>query len=147
MHARLEQQAGELVGRSVFFHGHHPGDVAMASVGAADASLVTLAPGVIGMAYPSKLINSLEAGTPVIAMVERHSEMATMVERERVGLVVQPGDEAGLAAAIEGLLDLPDDERTAMRERSRRLAREEFGRDRYVARWADLLDELERDRP
>ena len=45
----------------------------------ADLGVVSLRPGVISSAYPSKTMTYLRHGCPILAFVEPESELATMV--------------------------------------------------------------------
>jgi len=65
-----------------------------------DAALISLRQGLQGVAVPSKLYGILASGRAVVAQVPRNSEVAYVVEEERCGVVVDPGDVAGLAGAI-----------------------------------------------
>ncbi|HEX6509533.1 MAG TPA: glycosyltransferase family 4 protein [Chloroflexota bacterium] len=67
------------------------------------AALVSLRAGMEGVAVPSKLYGILALGRPVIAQVPRGSEIALVVEEERCGCLVEPGDTEGLACAIKSL--------------------------------------------
>jgi glycosyltransferase involved in cell wall biosynthesis len=77
------------------------------SLPACDAALISLRSGLEGVAVPSKLYGILAAGRPVIAQVPLDSEVARVVREEACGIVVLPGDVAGLAAAVRRLADNP----------------------------------------
>lgn len=105
-----------------------------------DVCLVSLKPGLAGYIVPSKLYPILAAGRPYLAAVERVSEVAAVTERHRCGVLVEPGDAAGLASAILRLADAPH-ERDAMGGRAR-VAAELFARERQVAAHAQVLEEV-----
>lgn len=73
------------------------------SVTACHCGLVTLREDALGMAVPSKIIGILAAGTPVLAIAPKNSELAFIVNEERCGFVVDPGDVDGLVYAINYL--------------------------------------------
>lgn len=74
---------------------------------------------------PSKLMNYLAAGLPVVASVGAESEVARLVESSGAGLVSPSDATAGLGAAIAGLAG--DRERlAAMSEAARRYAVEQL---------------------
>ena len=77
------------------------------SLTACDVGLVTLQPGMTGLAVPSKLYGILAAGKPVVVIGPEDSEPAMVVLENSCGLVVRPGDAAGLAAALYRLKDDP----------------------------------------
>jgi colanic acid biosynthesis glycosyl transferase WcaI len=73
-----------------------------------DAALISLREGLEGVAVPSKLYGILASGKAVLAQVPRESEVAYTVTEEQCGYVIEPGDAAGLAAAIRLLASQPD---------------------------------------
>jgi glycosyltransferase involved in cell wall biosynthesis len=52
---------------------------------------------------PSKLYGVLVAGRPFVAAIEADSEVAEIAREHDCGLVVEPGDRAGMEAAIRRL--------------------------------------------
>jgi glycosyltransferase involved in cell wall biosynthesis len=72
---------------------------------------------------------ALACGTPVVAAAA--GGLAEVVEHERTGLVVAPGDDAGAAGAVTALLAEPD-RRARMGALAAHTARARFGRDRAV---------------
>lgn len=94
------------------------------SLTACDASFVTIAKGVEGISFPSKLYSSLAVGRPIIAISEERSELRALVDEHDVGLWFKVGDAAGLAAGIRSLIADP-----GMTRRKGRNARALFERD------------------
>ena len=86
------------------------------------------------MALPIKLFEALALGRPVLALARPGSDTARLLERlgQDAGLAA-PGDVAGIAAAIERLLDDPPPPVAPE-------ALAEFDRDRIARRYAELLD-------
>jgi glycosyltransferase involved in cell wall biosynthesis len=70
---------------------------------AADVSLISLEPRMLGLGVPSKLYTTLAASRPVIAMVPSRSEVARILEEEKCGANIADGDSLGLAEAISRL--------------------------------------------
>lgn len=58
---------------------------------ACDVSILTLVPGMLGLAVPSRTYNLMAAGKPIIALVSDSSEVARVVREEGIGWVVEPG--------------------------------------------------------
>lgn len=143
--ADLEQQAGELLGQSVYFHGFVSTDMVRQMTAQADLSLITLAPEVIRYAYPSKLMTYLEAGAVLLAVLEEDSELATTVREEGVGFTCPAAGGEVIAAAIREARDRRA-EADAMRARSRALAERAFGAERALDDWQALFAELEAER-
>jgi glycosyltransferase involved in cell wall biosynthesis len=105
-----------------------------------DVCLVSLKPGLAGYIVPSKLYPILAAGRPYIAAVEPISEVASLTERHRCGVLVPPGDAGALADQIVRLAGDPR-ERESMGGRAR-VAAELFARDRQVAAHAQVIEEV-----
>jgi glycosyltransferase involved in cell wall biosynthesis len=74
------------------------------SLNACDASLVTIARGIEGISFPSKLYTSLAVGKPIIAISEGHSELRDLVEKRGVGRWCPLGDVDGLTAMIRQMM-------------------------------------------
>jgi hypothetical protein len=64
-------------------------------LGACDVGMVATVPGVSSQTTPSKTLDYLKAGLPVIAAVEPGNEFAALLERRRIGRAVAFGDAAG----------------------------------------------------
>jgi colanic acid biosynthesis glycosyl transferase WcaI len=62
---------------------------------ACDVSILSLVPGMLGLAVPSRTYNLMAAGKPIIALVSEYSETARVVREEGIGWVVEPGAEFG----------------------------------------------------
>ena len=134
----LEEMAGDLLGRNIHFHGHVPPDVAAAWTASADFSLITLQPEIIRYAYPSKTTACLCAGSAVLAMVERDSQLGRMIRQEELGFVSPFGDRVGLHRALLFGIDNPD-KLLAMRSNALRVGRERFEPAQVLPRWTELF--------
>jgi len=76
-------------------------------VAAADVHVVPLRTGLARSSVPSKLYSILAAGRPLVASVDRGTEVARTVEQARAGLAVPPDDPEAFTKAIVHLLDHP----------------------------------------
>jgi len=85
---------------------------------------------------PNKLFDYLFAGLPVL--VNFAGTTAELVEDERVGSAVTPGDPSALADQLRSWADSPDQAR-ALGERGRVLALERFDRKAIAHRLAEIL--------
>ena len=83
---------------------YQPFDRLNESLNACDASLVTIASGIEGISFPSKLYSSLAVGRPILALSEDPSDLKTIVEQERVGHWFRLGDAEGVARCIEHMM-------------------------------------------
>jgi glycosyltransferase involved in cell wall biosynthesis len=104
----------------------------------ADIVLVPLGTHLPG-ATPSKLYEAMASGRPVVLVAE--GEPAKIVQEQEAGLVVRPGDEQGLVAALRTLAGDP-----ALRDRlganGRRAAERYFNRSEIADRFVEYLEEL-----
>ena len=100
----LKRRAASILGETVFFPGRVSQEHAEQVVSASDLALVTLNPGVIQAAFPSKTMTYLSCGTPVLAAVEPWSELAELLSTEEVGATcaLEPG---ALSIAIESMVE------------------------------------------
>jgi glycosyltransferase involved in cell wall biosynthesis len=109
------------------------------SMGLGDLSVVTVAPGAENTCMPCKTYDYLAAGSPILAIVRRPSDLANVVDAHRCGVVVAPGDVDGLVAAIRDAL--PQDTRfQQMRAAARRAATEVFSAQVQCARLVEVLE-------
>ncbi len=78
------------------------------SLNSCDASLVTIAKGIEGISYPSKLYSSLAVGKPILALSEKESELREILENYDMGVWAELGDADTLVAGIRGLMADPE---------------------------------------
>jgi len=90
----------------VRFHGYLPYADALAEVAAADLGLVTLRPAGNAYRIPSKAIQYLGAGTPLLA-VGPDGALRDLVEGERLGVFCPAGRPRALIEALEALAAEP----------------------------------------
>lgn len=76
---------------------------------ACDVGLVALIKGMWGTAMPSRTYNTMAAGKPVLALTERNSELARVIDEDGIGVYVEPGDAEALRAAILKLYETRDE--------------------------------------
>lgn len=106
-----------------------------------DVGLVSLKPGVIRCAYPSKTMSYLRNSLPVLALVEPSSELSDMLTQYAAGWAADPSDPLCIDSAIQAVLDNRE-ELHAMRKASRRMYEQEFGRERQLMRWRAVFDKV-----
>ncbi len=88
---------------------------------------------------PLSLIEAMDAGNAVVAT--RVGALAEMVEEGENGLLVDPGDEAGLAAAIDSVIRDPGRARR-MGERGQEIAKTDYSVETMVRRTEELIKEV-----
>jgi glycosyltransferase involved in cell wall biosynthesis len=83
---------------------------------ACDVGFVSLVRGMRGVAMPSRTYNFLAAGKPILALTEENSEVARVIEEDRVGWIVPPSEPTKLLQIIYKIYD----ERNFLSEISKR---------------------------
>jgi len=108
------------------------------SLASCDASFVTIAEGIEGISFPSKLYTSLAVGRPILALSENDSELRELIETHGVGGWSALGDAETLAANIRALMaDSAEAEATG--DRARRLFERAFTLKACAAQYAEVL--------
>jgi glycosyltransferase involved in cell wall biosynthesis len=131
--------AGDLLGRRIVFLPQQSVETAVAAMRACDYGIVSLLANVYRFAYPSKSIMYLSVGCPVIALVERESELARTIERHGLGYV----------ACSRSVSDIAEIMTVAVAERRRWTAsrrreieqtcQELFGEEQMLDAWTHLI--------
>ncbi len=93
---------------NVQMHPYQPFETLNDSLNACDVSLVTIARGIEGISFPSKLYSSLAVGKPILAISEPGSELKEIVEDGGAGYWIEMGDVNGLETAIRKLRAQPE---------------------------------------
>jgi len=109
-------------------------------LGLADIHLLPQSPEAADLVLPSKLSGMLASGRPVIATCREDTEIAAVVAQ--CGLVVPPDDGAGLASAVERLVD-DSAARNVLGEKARRYAEENLARDAVLGRLVEQINRLQ----
>jgi len=118
--AELKLQAAGA--RNIQFLDYQPKESLSESLSAADLHVVSMGQEIMGCLAPSKLYGILASGTPVLAIVPKGNAVWRLVESERLGWTVEPGDRSGIARAIEAASKVPRENMLAMGQRGRELA-------------------------
>lgn len=119
---------------------------ARALVSEADFGVVSLTPEIIRYAYPSKTATYLAEGTPIVALVEIDSELATAAVDGGYGFAVAPDDAAGLASVLDRVASLEGTARSGFADAARLAWQTAFSASTQLHRWEDLLRRLLNDR-
>lgn len=80
-------------------------------LGAADVHVILLKAGLARSSTPSKLYGILAAGRPVVASIDRGSEVETVLQRADAGIVVDPENTEQFINALTIMLDDPEQRR------------------------------------
>jgi glycosyltransferase involved in cell wall biosynthesis len=95
------------------------------SLSASDAQLVTIAKGIEGISFPSKLYSAMAVARPIVALSEPRSEMRQIVEENRVGRWSEVGDADALVTVLRSMM-ADREECRRMGENARRTLEEKF---------------------
>ncbi len=139
----LERRAAERGMQNVRFYGYRPpAEVATILQEHAILGVVSLLPGVIRSAYPSKTMTYLRQGCPVLALVGADSDLAQSIESAGAGFQAEPTHAVAIAETIRRLagrgVELAD-----MRRRARTLYAREFSQAGQLKLWRELFKELD----
>ena len=143
MEQQLKQMAAdhELLNETVFFRPFQPLEKVMRVIHEADLSIVSLAPGVIDCAYPSKTMSYVEAGCRMLAVLEPGSELARLIVDEDLGSVCSSSTLDGIANAIKSEYERWNGS-TYDRNYIRQKGDELFGQETILRKWTALLEQL-----
>jgi glycosyltransferase involved in cell wall biosynthesis len=133
---RVRQETAALP--HVQFRPYQPREALSESLSAADAHLVSLHPSLEGLIVPSKFYGVLAVGRPVIYIGAVNGDLARLTREHDLGVVIAPGDVAGLAAAIVAMA-LDPARAAAMGQRGRALYEERFAPAIAFAAWERIL--------
>ena len=136
--ALRERQREDLDGPAIRVLAHGSASEARALMRTADLGLVSLVPGVIRSAYPSKTVTYLAEGLPLLAVVDDDSELARTVTEHGIGHQVAPGDIEGIVSVLKTLCN-DRDAIARLRERVAEYAANQLDRDEVLQRWAELI--------
>jgi colanic acid biosynthesis glycosyl transferase WcaI len=135
----LETEAGDVPGLTLL--DYQPYQQLPDMLASADVLLVVLESNASRYSVPSKVLNYLCAGRPVLALLPPDNAVAQMVEAAEAGLVVAPGDSDAASAALNSLLASPV-ARAAMGTAARRYAERTFDVTRVGERFESLLSDI-----
>ncbi len=108
------------------------------SFNACDASLVTIAKGIEGISFPSKLYTSLAVGKAIVALSEDWSELRKIVEHNNCGVWSALGDAQGLADQLRELIHNKA-KTQAMGQNARTVFDKGYTRQVCAAKYAEVL--------
>jgi glycosyltransferase involved in cell wall biosynthesis len=135
----LESEAGDVPGLTLL--DYQPYEQLPDMLASADVLLVVLESNASRYSVPSKVLNYLCAGRPVLALLPPDNAVARMVEAAEAGIVVGPGDPDAAAEALHSLLASPV-ARAAMGTAARRYAERTFDVERVGDRFDSLLIDI-----
>lgn len=105
---------------------------------ACDIALVSLVKKMWGVSMPSRTYNILAAGKPILALTEADSELALVIDDDRTGWYVQPGEAERMVSLIRRIYD-ERNELVEMGARARLSALANYSLETAVNRYRDAL--------
>lgn len=109
------------------------------SLNACDVALVSFVEGMSGVSVPSRMYNILGAGKPIIAIADRDSELAQVVEEARVGWHVRPGDREKAVQVMQEAAAGGHAVLSAMGQRARTLVEREYTQPQVTGKIREVL--------
>jgi glycosyltransferase involved in cell wall biosynthesis len=119
-----------------------PSEVFPWSLASGDIALVCMELGIEGISMPSKVYASLAAGSAILGICAKESDLTALIEECDCGSQVSPQDPQAIADALIKMIDSPV-ELARMRANARRAAEEKFTRQVCVAKVRDILERVE----
>ncbi len=139
--ARLEQLAGILKEKTVFFLPQQHHSTAQWFMGKANLNVISLSPNIYRVAYPSKTMAILSAGSSILSLIEQESELSQMTAAEGVGYVATTTDPDDLVEVIRMAYTNRSNE-VIMRRNAKRLYDERFDKKLALDQWCELFRRL-----
>jgi glycosyltransferase involved in cell wall biosynthesis len=112
------------------------------SLASADVHVVSLANEGVGVIHPCKVYGALAIGRPIIALAPRESYLADILEKYRVGWLVEHGDVEKLKSVLRDVLRMDKKELGAMGEAARKAAQNEFPRQLLLDKVCDIVADV-----
>lgn len=136
--AKTEEHARRLRLSNMLFLPMQPWSKYPEVLAASDVSMINLNKNLTTPVVPSKLLNIMAAGRPVVASLPLNGDAPKIVAEAGCGLCVEAGDAEGLAQAILTLYQNPE-QAQEMGQRGRIYAEKHFSRESCVARYEEIL--------
>lgn len=127
------------MGKAIIYHGRVPHAAALKLVAQADFSILVRPDERFAHAgFPTKLVESLSLGVPVIANLT--SDIGEYVRDGQEGILLDGSDPEAFAVGVRRSLAMPKEHRTAMRAFARQRALECFDYRNYVAALNEFVE-------
>jgi glycosyltransferase involved in cell wall biosynthesis len=137
---RLQALAGSQMGKTIFFLPYQPTPVAFQAMCKANLGLVSLGNEIFRVAFPSKTAMYMEAGCPILAVVEERSQLSRMVERHGLGYTCEPDSAEELASVVLRAYQERAQWTRERRQKIRVASHKIFGREHILAQWRELFE-------
>lgn len=136
--AWLEREADRRGLSNISVLGQLPREEQNIFLNACDVGLVSLIPGMLGTAMPSRTYNIMAAGKPIIALTEPGSELARVIDEESIGWSTLPRDAEGFVAILHAAKANPR-VLLEMGQRARSVAEEKYSPEIAIESYGELF--------
>jgi glycosyltransferase involved in cell wall biosynthesis len=114
--------------RNIYFLPYQPKEELPYSLSAADIHLITLTAGLTNYIFPSKLYGIMAVGRPIIACIDKDSDIDKIINEAKCGICIEPNNPERLADAIlklynkkEMLIEMGNNARSYLEKNFRRI--------------------------
>ena len=123
---------------NVNFFDQQPIHVVKEMIKKSDIGLVSLRSETYKYGYPGKIMSYLEQGKPIIAVLERESEIVKLMEKENCGFCISSFEPKKISQL---LLKLADDDtwKSKMNFNAFNAYEKYFSRNKILSKWSDIL--------
>ncbi|GAB6988095.1 glycosyltransferase family 4 protein [Paenibacillus pini] len=128
--------------KNVTFLPFQPKETIKYSLNAADAHLVVNQKGIKGVSVPSKIYGVMAAGKPVIGVLEKGSEAASLIEASGCGVVTEPQLYADMVQKIEDLARMDREDLEQMGLAGRAYLEEHLAKQTSIDKYKTLLQSI-----
>ena len=139
----LEREVEEKRLKNVTLLAPRPRNEQRIFLNACDVGLVPLVRKMRGVAMPSRTYNLLAAGKPILALTEENSEIARVIEEDKVGWWLPPGEPEKLLKTIYQIYEsrqvIPK-----MAKRARNSALEKYSLEKAIEKYKNAINISER---
>lgn len=126
------------LGANVEFLDFSSYDQAKNIISKADLGLVSLLPNMYKFAYPSKTMTYLEQGIPILAMIEKESDLALDIMKDNIGFVMPLKQHRKLANLLIKL-NKNNDWKEELKKSSLKAYEKKFSDKVIINKWRDLI--------
>lgn len=111
------------------------------SLGAADVAFITIKQETDGLFLPSKVYDAMASGSAVISISGKNNDVAVMLEKEKIGICVNPGNTDELKQAVLKFVSNTEylDE---CQQNARRVAVDKYRVESVINRYAEIFNEV-----
>ena len=123
---------------------YQPMDKLRFSLSAADVHLVAMGDAMVGVVHPCKVYGALAVARPVLLVGPKRCHVGEILHDHECGWQVDHGDTVGAVMTIRLMMQTPEHERAAMRQRAWQAAQGELSRATLAGRFCDVLESAAR---